>query len=1398
MRRFDDHRRILYLLASLGVGLSLFLAGSLLLQSATKAARPASPEATTFSVSPTSGAADTTVQFSGCNWAKGETVEIYFDDPALKMTTALVKLGGGCFEADATIPHEAEPGEHIINAVGDMGNSDALTFTVTAAELFLTPSKGPANSTIQASGGGWNTNADIEVLWSDGSTVIGSGQTDDQGDFIVGVTIPASAAVGVHALTAQDAGGTSTSTNFEVTAPALDLVPDDGPPQSTVTASGCGWRPGETVSMAWETTGNTLTTVEDHDEDGCVGVYITVPSGAAYGDRTVYGIGDSTGATAQATFTVRDPDFQFYPSSGPVESRVAAQGCGWVGNAQVSVEWSDGEVMTTTDVRQNGCFDADVTVPLDAAVGAHEATAVGSASGVATATFTVSDTATIDIFPNPQGSGDEVRVHGLGWIQGELVTVNWPTGALLGFEEPPPSGEISFDARIPRDARMGAYTVTASGSSGSEAKELFRVENDTELAMVDAPAGATVDACLEDWAHGEEITIRWPTGGIVGSATYSWTSELCGFRTPVHIPSGAALGTYTVTARGDKGGYDEEAFTVKADTIDPTAWIYLYPDAIPTDETATLVGWGSDDVAVRKIDLLVDGTIERTCTAPFSGDDETRTCEETGLSLSEGLHTMEVRVYDLEDNVDAASARLAAYEPGEPPSVRISYWPENPGDGQPVRITARAEDDQGGIETLLIYVNEDGPAYLGEDYDFHYDPPYANQVSETVVFTPTSGKHVLNYEALAFDPGGLSDRTRELTILVANDPPDSDGDDVSDAHENILCTDPHDPDSDHDGLRDDWEIQGLRFVDGDVVSLPRMGANPCSKDIFLQYDYEQGTRIPNISLQNVVNVFRDHQVQLHLETNQRPHSGTSSRMTSTLKADTASYAKDGDGDYFFEPKRNWTHYYAYSHHRAGASSTWNHVTIAYHGPNWNCPPSVPNPQTNPRCQQSGHSRGQLQYLLTHELGHDLGLGHGGRDGGDQQKSNGELVYYQGSWNDENRKPNYRSVMNYRYNRGNLCYNPSNNRFIGRFEFQTQGLPTLDENDLDERPDSAFATALRSLSCGNPNQVSVIAYTCTDPDEQDSKGNDITYQMLTDGQQTLARKSEQTNGFTTTVPSHPNGIDWNCDGKIESSVSENINGGGGKGTLTSRQDWPLIPSGHSCVLGKDERINAIGYPSSYVDDTLAPPCPPPGARTFILGGGILAPSSPQQMEPEEPHIDVEEEEATLDGLPNFETCDGEDNDGDGQIDEGCPDADGDGLADEVDNCPLVANADQADFDSDFRGNACEGRPGAPRNVEAEETAQGVVLSWDAPAAGHPIGYNVYRRLAGDVSFHHLGGYPSTEVISYTDASGVTAGGEHVYMVRALNRYAEEGDASPTVTVVIPQPHKLYLPAVMRSQ
>ena len=93
----------------------------------------------------------------------------------------------------------------------------------------------------------------------------------------------------------------------------------------------------------------------------------------------------------------------------------------------------------------------------------------------------------------------------------------------------------------------------------------------------------------------------------------------------------------------------------------------------------------------------------------------------------------------------------------------------------------------------------------------------------------------------------------------------------------------------------------------------------------------------------------------------------------------------------------------------------------------------------------------------------------------------------------------------------------------------------------------------------------------------------------------------------------------------------------------------------------------------------------------------------------------------------EVCDGVDNDGDGLIDEGLPDADGDGVCDEIDicpggddiidtdgdfipddcdNCPYTVNFDQSDRDHDGVGDACDNCPTVINPDQTDRDGDGV--------------------------------------------------------------------------------------------
>ena len=438
----------------------------------------------------------------------------------------------------------------------------------------------------------------------------------------------------------------------------------------------------------------------------------------------------------------------------------------------------------------------------------------------------------------------------------------------------------------------------------------------------------------------------------------------------------------------------------------------------------------------------------------------------------------------------------------------------------------------------------------------------------------------------------------------------------------------------------------------------------------------------------------------------------------------------------------------------------------------------------------------------HELGHMIGMGHGGRVGSDRQLTNGDYLYYEGNWDDgapgRNHKPNYISVMNYRYNGGLWCMLPvepgdDGPDFVSELNYSTAHLGDLNEASLDERPTSTVATRLRAQPCPSADvgAVPVMLYTCADPDEDDRR-----YIVVTDGERTLARRPQQGRWQVEGLPAHAPGIDWDCDGTIESSVSGNLNGDGadfglaaepcngmdddGDGVvdlgcggtsdqlLLGHDDWAQLPSPPECVLLYTTRDGADCYvqPEAYRNamSSAAPDC--------------RQDSQPVRDCPNLPDLFAGPPEPVEDGdfgpiPPDLELCDGVNNDGDDEIDEGCRDTDGDEHADAIDNCPETANPDQADADGDHLGDACDEAPAIAGLEVDNDASNGIVLRWSNDLRDL-LGFTVYRTSTDLLDPDYLGDtYPTVIEPLFTDTEVAGVDGSFRYRLHAVNLDGEEG-------------------------
>lgn len=871
---------------------------------------------------------------------------------------------------------------------------------------------------------------------------------------------------------------------------------------------------------------------------------------------------------------------------------------------------------------------------------------------------------------------------------------------------------------------------------------------------------------------------------------------------------------------------DHTAFR-RADAEPPGVAIDHAPILAVDGEVSTLSAAATDDVDVANVAIFLDRGAEPVRACDYPGlDDRAVTCN-FAAALPPGAHSYYAVATDHRGALATSPVgSLRTIVDGRRPVVTLSHAPDPPMPGQALEVVATASDASGIARLHVAAVG----TFTSEDCTFG---PATIAATCVLRLTVPDRLDLLEVRAVAEDAEGLR-ADEQRTLLVGPMGPDDDRDGLDNAIEGRLCTDPNKLDSDGDGLKDGWEVVGLDVPGAGRIDLPGMGANPCHKDVFLQYDYERGARVDPTVIGTMVATFARNGVALHVTENERPRPSGSPQ--SPWGAIDAAYQRDAYGDYYFDPKLNWTHFYAYSRHRVGRSGAWGRYftfDIYTHSSGrcpdgrectgddgcggaqcvgvCTCPLDRADPdacRNEPGCRRENADDQTRRFV--HEIGHTIGLGHGGHVETPRfpvERSDG-YFYYEGGWDNTNRKPNYLSVMNYEYNGGPLCMLPpqpgdTDPHFVSVIDYSTTSLGTLFERNLDERDASTFVARLREQTCpvAHPGAVPVVRYTCFDPDEPPRVGSTDAarrYSMVSDGNRTVARFADGGSWQIAHLPAHAPGIDWNCDGAISVGTRGSLNGDGadfqlpgelcngvdddGDGRtdpgcpwrddefLVGHEDWDAIPSppnflslyfqdsgnpDRSCYPQPQSYRNAMGphidsRPSGYPTAECASVSERGSGSAYIAV----------------PHDDV----AFAPSLPGTEICNGRNDDGDDDIDEGCSDRDADGVADGIDNCPGTANADQADRDFDYLGDACQ-TPGPVGDLSAASSNLTVIVFW-GEGLTDIRGYNVYRSDRLDPTPRFLGtGYPSTPGAALVD--DVPGPGRYRYSVRAVDLHGAEG-------------------------
>ena len=237
----------------------------------------------------------------------------------------------------------------------------------------------------------------------------------------------------------------------------------------------------------------------------------------------------------------------------------------------------------------------------------------------------------------------------------------------------------------------------------------------------------------------------------------------------------------------------------------------------------------------------------------------------------------------------------------------------------------------------------------------------------------------------------FSDRAPAMEAGVG----DRDGDGLTDAEEALLRTDPDNPDTDGDGLPDGWEVHGVNGID-----LRGKGASPLHKDIFVHMDFMTRASAANGLAPNDT-VLRAIEAVFAAA----PVSNPDGRMGITIHLDRGKEVPfDADlnpvdrefaalkAAHFDRRRAPVYHYMIWANGYGGNTSSGNSFAI----PNsdflvtlglWNA--------TN------GGTDNEKIGTFIHELGHNLGLMHGGSE-------------------HRNYKPNHLSIMNYLFQTRGSC------------------------------------------------------------------------------------------------------------------------------------------------------------------------------------------------------------------------------------------------------------------------------------------------------------------------------------------------------------------------------------------
>ncbi len=1027
-----------------------------------------------------------------CGWSPGETVEIWWDDPEARLATLTVDAAG-CFSAMVLVDgaeriQGSKTGVHTVEARGSVSGTSQAQFEQTSEQLLLSPSEGPAEFAVAASGCGWDGLTSVNIYWSGTGELVGKAFVDNfSGCISATVTIP-SAKNGIYALAASPGSfpgpnpqpGT-TAAAYRVRQATITLTPAEGPPGGRIPLTGCTWFPGEQIEFSFGDSGVVFDTA-GVGVGGCITTggptdpVLVLPVTAVLGQTTIRAIGADSGLTIDTPFAVLNPTLVLDPTRGLPGNTIGVSGCGWVGNDTVTIEWGYPDTnnlpirwLATVDT-DTGCFGEDgftIDVPDNTITGRVRVDGTGSASGYTFVFFIVSHDGTINVSAPDGVAGSEILVEVSTAVVGETITFYVEGQPVDGVGAITP--DFTYPLTIPTWAPIGNVQLHAVGTKGFNDWAVFNVTDDSAIDVVTAGpilGGDSIRVAGTNWRSGGQVTLTLERGSM-SDATFKVVTipeTDRDFAVSFRLPDDLSGGIYTVRAVGDRGREATADFGVGEYTVALTI------------NRVRVFGAGFDG-----LDTLGDmypRVIVDAPGFPYFGAAR-RLAHTTDADVADPRWTFGFNV-----PIDAPATM--------PIEIRLFDWDEgaDPATEQQADINPSSASE--GVVLPLDLVTGTWPgAPLGQGCFQGDNADTRVEVCFTVSRVSTSG------------------------------------------------------DIDADGFLDRWEIDGVDLnADGAAdVDLGSLGASPCRATIAVDWDaMPSRTPLPD-SMTAVVDAFDAAPIAAPPKCGVlgfAPEAGIDlilDRGTGVpwqeeiICSDLRAYRAANE-----DSARSRLFYYAlFANRQEGSGSSGRAcgdgaVMISLGNP-W--------PDTEKRTRSESST-------LMHELGHALGLKHGGGD-------------------NANRKPNYLSVMSYRFQLAGLFTADGTATVL---DYSREKLRDLDESALTE---ARITTGnLRTAWTGPSWALGIGAANApldwnddgatTDPYAQDlnddslcvASGKDNILQTKTEGDDVVnsARKS----GVGDIINAGPDGV---CDTAIDDTSDDKQKrdvGYKALGVLEGYDDW----------------------------------------------------------------------------------------------------------------------------------------------------------------------------------------------------------------------------------------------------